>query len=290
MIKEEFNYMFQDDKTEYVMDFELVDFTKEVMLENKAEIPSLFRYSSADYYNIRGLETQSLFLTPNGAMNDIFEGLSYEVDDKVLNKLDKINDIAFLKSFSEEKENLLMWAHYADKYSGMCVEYDFKEQTDALLYHLFPVHYSNNRRIKQDLIYMIEEHIDLKKSNDEGFLPNDTYFLRNIMSLFLVKPKCWEYEKEWRIIATYAQIFNPWDDIEDEDGIERKLYDINDRKLSVKNCIKAVHLGPRMKKEIRDHIKEICFEKLGNIPVYETRLSKENYMLEFNKVQGAVVG
>lgn len=281
--------MFQNNKTEHVMDFELVDFTKEVMIENKAEIPSLFRYSSTDYYNIRGLETQSLFLTPAGAMNDIFEGLSCEVDDKVLNKLDKINDIAFLKSFSEEKENLLMWAHYADKYAGMCVEYDFKKQTDALLYHLFPVYYSNNRGLKRDLVYTIDEHIGLKKNNDECCSPDEVDFLIDIMSLFLVKPKCWEYEKEWRIVSTYAQIFNSWDEIENEDGEQRNLYDINNRKLSVKNCIKAVYLGPRMKKEIRDHVKEICLEKLENIPVYETRLSKGNYRLEFDRVQGEVV-
>ena len=127
MIKDKFSKLFDTSSNDIVYDFELAEFSRDVILSNKKSIPTLFRYSAADYYNIRGLETQNLFLSPLGNMNDVFEGLSCEINDDVIDGIEDIRDIAFLKSFSEEKSSLLMWAHYADNYSGMCVEYDFSK-------------------------------------------------------------------------------------------------------------------------------------------------------------------
>lgn len=144
MIRQEFEKIISE-SNDPVYDFELVSFTKNTLIENKNEIPALFRYSPADYYNIRGLETESLFLSHVGGLNDIFEGISCTVDDSALKQIDDMSDIAFIKSFSEDKNNLLMWAHYASNYSGMCVEYDFSKLSDEILYHLFPVYYSERR-------------------------------------------------------------------------------------------------------------------------------------------------
>ena len=119
MIKSSFEKIINDSKDGLIYDYELVDFIENMVLNNKNEIPPLFRYSPADYNNIRNLETERLFLSSLGGMNDIFEGISCEVDDSVLETIDDFSDIAFLKSFSEEKNNLLMWAHYAEDYSGM---------------------------------------------------------------------------------------------------------------------------------------------------------------------------
>ena len=68
MIKEEFYKLFNDDT---VSDLDLHDFVKDSLLTNRSAIPKLFRYSPANYYNIRGVETQSLYLSTIGAMNDI---------------------------------------------------------------------------------------------------------------------------------------------------------------------------------------------------------------------------
>ena len=59
----------------FIYDFELIDLSRKI-IDNTYSIPRLFRFSNVDYYNIRGLETQSLFLSPIGTMNDVFEGLS----------------------------------------------------------------------------------------------------------------------------------------------------------------------------------------------------------------------
>ena len=277
MIKEDFYSMFSYDK-ECVYDGELYSFVEDILLPNRKILPKLYRYSPSNYYNIRGLETQNLFLSTIGTMNDIFEGLACEIDDKVLNNIDRYSDIAYLKSFSEEKDNLLMWAHYADNYCGMCVEYDFSKLSEAALYHLFPVYYSNKRFTKQDLNYTISNLYWLKIAQEEGNSPDETFWLKDIMYLFLVKPKCWEYEKEWRLVGTFPQVTDDAENIGDEELA--KFYNIS-QKISVKDCVTAVYLGARMKKDIKEHISEICNEKLPNVKVFSAKLSKDRYALEF---------
>lgn len=281
MIKDHLNKLFDDSKDECVYDFELLSFAEDVLLNNKLDIPPLFRFSSADYSNIRGLETQTLFLSPVGNMNDIFEGLSCEIDDRVLEVIEKMADCAYLKSFSEDKSNLLMWAHYADQYSGMCVQYNFSEFCDDILCHLFPVHYSNTRRKSKSLEYTVQELISIKKANAENYYPEETNYLKDIMYLFLSKSKAWKYEKEWRIVATHPQIFNSSEELDDECS---SFYDINNQIISVKGCIEAVYLGPRMKEMQRKHIIEICKDKLSNVPVFSVSLSKDKYELEYRQL------
>lgn len=274
VIKDEFEKMFIDYAKDGIFDFRLRDFVRENMLNSVGSIPCLFRYSRADYYNIRGVETETLFLLPIGTMNDVFEGLSCEIDDSVLERLEKYSECAYIKSFSEENDNLLMWAHYADNYSGMCVEYDFSKLAEGILYHLFPICYSSHRFSKLSLDYSIDDFWTLKNDLENGNPPQDDYaFLKDIMHLFLVKPECWSYEKEWRIVATFPQLSCGADEIGDEC---HEFYDICQR-LSVKDCIKAVYFGPKMKSDVKAHIAQICREKLHGVKVYNMRLSNTEY-------------
>ena len=281
MIKEEFAKIFEESLDTVLYDYELSEFVKDIVLKNRGAIPPVFRYSPADYYNIRGLETQSLFLTPVGNMNDVFEGISCEITDEVINKIERLGDIAYLKSFSEENNNLLLWAHYAQNYSGMCIEYDFSKLPEELLYHFFPVYYSSKRLISRKLERAIVELEDLKKMNADNCYPNDCDFIKDIMSLFLTKSPVWNYEKEWRIVATHPQIFNVAEDLDDD---QEAFYHINGQQISVAGCIKSVYLGPQMKQNIKEHIVEICRGRLGNIPVYSTNLSKDKYELEYSPI------
>lgn len=277
MISNDFYKLFDSDE---ISDESLLNFSKN-MLNRKNEIPPLYRYSSADYYNIRGLETQSIHLSSIGSMNDIFEGLSCEITDKILSALDKINDIAYIKSFSESKDNLLMWAHYANSYSGMCVEYDFSKIKDDMLIHLFPVMYSEKRFPKQELERAIKEFRKLKRFNESQESPYDMFFIKDIMYLLLTKSNDWSYEKEWRFIAMYYQVFNEAEEMENEECAD--FYRLDSLKIPVENSIKAVYLGARMKWDIQEHIIEIC-KRIGGIKVYRTKLSTNKYELESSEV------
>ena len=63
MIKDKFTQLFEETEGNIVYDFALLDYFNEILLKEKSSIPRLFRYSSADYYNIRALETETLFLS-----------------------------------------------------------------------------------------------------------------------------------------------------------------------------------------------------------------------------------
>ena len=277
--REEIKELF-DDPNEDVSDYKLKLYSENFIVENKGQLPPLFRYSDADYYSIRGLEMQSLYLSENGVMNDLFEGLTCNINDQIVAHIDDMNDLAFIKSFSEIKSSNLMWAHYANKYKGICIEYDFSKLNNDILFHLFPVFYTNSKKEDMGLQYTIEEHLDLKQMNYERCFPNDVDYLKDIMHLFLIKSKDWEYEKEWRLLFTYPQLYNSADDVGDEDCPE--FYNVHSQTISVENCIKSVYLGARIEKIKKDHIVEIC-KKLG-IKVYSSVLAKEKYELIFNEI------
>lgn len=86
-------------------------------------------------------------------------------------------------SFTEYKDNLLMWSHYANNHTGFCIEYNFKElgNDDLRKRLMFPVVYT-------DYIFKPDKY--------EVDVPLPFYALT--ASLF--KSPEWEYESEWRLI------------------------------------------------------------------------------------------
>jgi hypothetical protein len=80
-------------------------------------------------------------------------------------------------SYSEKKNNLLMWAHYADMHRGICLE--FSMDHDKWKGGVHKVGYSKKLPI-------------LDFSN--GFWNNAA------MKILLTKSIDWKYEKEWRRI------------------------------------------------------------------------------------------
>ncbi len=267
------------DEDEYVFDSNLHNYVQDFIIPNKKDLPLLYRYSPADYNNIRCLEEQKLYLSEAGRMNDIFEGLACKINDTVIKNLEELYDIAYLKSFSENKNDILMWSHYGDNFSGMCVEYDICEINNALAFHLFPVIYSNKRCIKSSLDISLKELSTLKYAIKNRDCPDEVDFLKDIMALFICKSKEWEKEAEWRLIVTYLQMHCDYDEVEDGNDTQ-KHYDINSQRINFPYA-KAVYLGPKMKSHIKDHIAFIC--KTLKVEVFETSLSRNFYKLEATK-------
>lgn len=280
-----------------ITDKRLSDFS-DMLIGHKLSIPSLYRYSSADYNNIRGLEKGELFLAPLGTMNDIFEGLSCDTDSHLVDQLNDLKDLVYIKSFSESYDNLRMWSAYADNYSGMCVEYDFSQMDEPFLRHLFPVCYSRERlTFDVDLdatvgalkgaryINYIEDRLFDTNKNLECFLEDiDFTKLMDVMPLFLIKSEDWRYEQEWRLLATYLQLHcDPdyyMDRLKSDEDIadEQQLHNIK-QNVTVTSAIKAVYLGPRMLTKTKEHVKEIC-GRFPPIQCFETKVSDSEYRIE----------
>lgn len=217
------------------------------IVQNRCKIPQLYRYSPADYWNIRSLEQQKLVLRPASEMNDIFEGdvvtsLSFE---SIREKIESFQKGIYLKSLSEKKLDLRMFAHYGDDFKGMCVEYDFTHCVENQIKDLFPVIYAEKpfKSVKPDTLKY-----------------NRFFFLR--------KAKEWEDEVEWRFIRLF------------KNETEQK----REQSVNVCGCIKTIYLGPRMEDVKKEHIKEIVekvnLDRNERIELKELKLSKTKYELE----------
>ncbi len=272
-LKEKYEYW-----GEGIIDADVMDFPKYTLLPmfEKLQQFKLYRYMPANYFNIRNFETQTIHLSSNGVMNDVYEGLPNTNQDLPYKLLQTFGDLAYMTCFSESNDNGLMWSHYANGHEGFCVEYDFKRlEVDpyGLTHHLFPVVYDEKRPISRDIASMLESKRDLDKAIEENYEYDGKEELEDILPMFLVKSKIWEYEREWRVIYT-----------------KKQMYDINDNTLYAGNiimkCISAVYLGYRIHPEIKKNILEIVTRlntQNYNISVFQTVLKGEGYDLSFEK-------
>lgn len=239
----------------------------------------LYKYHSPEYFNIRNLEKRQIFLSPNGNFNDIYEGLP-NCDFSTLsnNELSVLNDLAYISCFSEDGNNILMWSHYAKAHTGFCIEYDlsYLKNKNPIKY-LTPVLYEDKKFLNIDLADTINEIKTLNMCiyQDEAY---DKNLLTQSLPLFMIKPKVWEYEKEWRLI--YSKM---------------RLYEMNQfTSISTKaqcisfDCISAIYLGYRINNEIKENILEIVkrinAKNKNKIAVYQSILSREHYQLEYDKI------
>lgn len=111
-----------------------------------------------------------------------------------------INNTFAITCFSETPDNILMWAHYGDKHTGFCVEYDFsKMKTEKLLLMLFPVVYSASKPTVPLSLFDFDDLKNIKLSSNMAGISD------LIISL-LTKSDIWKYENEWRIIGYQSDL------------------------------------------------------------------------------------
>ena len=116
--------------------------------------------------------------------------------DLTLDRETEYGDIAkFISSFgilclSEIRDSLLLWAHYAENHSGVCIEYEINTDKNGLL----PVNYST----QYPTLSIYDFGLNLGQTTD---------------SILATKSMEWAYEKEWRYIqsgAANSEIPNPF--------------------------------------------------------------------------------
>ena len=135
------------------------------------------------------------------------------LEEKVVELRDQIY-LPFIKDFLSKLtvvcfstsgwDNQLMWAHYANSYSGMCVEYDFEKMNEFLGF-MYPVEYLKER----PTVTLKDLGIDKLETDENGKLITSEVDMRAIFSYLLAKNECWKYESEWRIINSGEQPYTP---------------------------------------------------------------------------------
>lgn len=148
--------------------------------------------------------------------------------------------------------NQLMWSHYANSYSGICIEYDFSKITEFIGF-IYPVEYKTQRpniSLKELGLNGIDIATQTISKQSE---PN----MAKILSYLLVKNKCWEYEDEWRII---------------------NIGEPNTPKFVEMPYIKSITLGLNVDVACKLLLWDVCQEK--GIPCYALSLSTDGFVLD----------
>jgi len=148
-----------------------------------------------------------------------------------------------LCSFSKINNSSLMWAHYADKFAGICIEYDdelfedLKQQNGFFAYG--KVKYSISPPVLTDLF-------------------NYKVIIEKIL---FHKQKEWFYENEYRVIY--------------KSEISKGLINIQ------KKYLKGIYIGPFLNSEIENEVFRIA--SIQNIPIYHAIVVGNTYKVLFEK-------
>jgi len=278
-IKDKFDYWGNGITAEDIEEFS--DFLKTRLNTER----KLYRYSPADYYNIRNFETGKLKLTSNGQLNDVYEGLPISAQRQpTIEDVKALDELAYIKCFSVENNNNLMWSHYAENHTGICVEYDLSmlDKNHDYLNHIYPVLYSEKRHFAIDLDKLLKEQKQLLSDIYADNEPDSSEYLINVPLLLLFKGTEWNYEKEWRIIYTKRDMYLSEDP------------DLNNGIIHF-DCISGIYFGYLIRPEIRQNLIEIVRrqnkfrkkETMKQIDLYDMCISNSTYELSTKKIKEA---
>ncbi len=116
----------------------------------------------------------------DGKLNDNFRNVVNEsLKNSLKEYIHKFRNERSLACFSSKKDDILMWAHYADGHRGFCLEFDTKREPFNKALEVF---------YKESFPKMKTVRLLL----DEKYKP----FENTIQTKYTQ----WEYEKEWRIL------------------------------------------------------------------------------------------
>lgn len=151
---------------------------------------------------------------------------------------------------SESNDSNPMWGNYAEKFYGICIEYNLRDLEESYLKNFcFPVEYV--------------ERFDAEK--------NESHLVLSDLTLYepvLKKSQDWSYEQEWRIIVDKRREIVQ--DMIETEGKKEYLEFITPS---------AVYLGCRIDENYETELVEICRE--NDIKVCKMKIDESNYNFYF---------
>lgn len=203
------------------------------------------------------LNTNTLSLSAPSMFNDPFDcrfAIPPTFGEETMGMIGELVDFKWrVGSLTERPDNLLMWAHYACSYRGVCIEYDFSDFSEEKEQcSLMPVIYRSARVSLPDKI--------LDQSNQTDSKPD----LKQLSKVFFIKSKDWQYEFEWRLLKN----------VEGEDSKAKYT-------TFKMPPIKRIYLGAQCSIEpgwIYDTLREIC--DANRIEIVKTCINTESYKID----------
>lgn len=222
--------------------------------------------------------------------NDIFEGMVKSKDDdkiEVRDVIEKASNAVSIACFSETWANQLMYAHYAESFTGFCIEFDYDRMLKCVpnIGYFFPVIYQHSP-VKLAKMRELSESIDKTyKGIAEHKIVLDK--IDDLISYFIHKPYIWSYEREWRLIVPLSQFSNFFIDPSPAESFHQ---------LKNFDCISAIYLAANIKNgedpDYKDKIIDIVKEKNSArtdpseyIKIYQTHIVESYYKLGRNEIK-----
>ena len=187
-------------------------------------------------------------------LNDPFEFKMLYADQKNNNVREFYEDVLNrneINCLSSKWNDKLMWAHYAESHTGMCIEYAFLHGGKG---QVTPVTYVANRQCFDDelKVWLKNKNLALeqmlKQNEINGVQRRQLHSCGKIM---YTKDSVWKYEKEYRIVTRNHEDIKKgmFDSYKDEKGSLHKTQEF-DLSLS------KVYLGMNCTEENRNKIIE----------------------------------
>lgn len=109
--------------------------------------------------------------------------------------MESMKDLPLITCFSKRNDSMLMWSHYANGHSGVCIEYERPDNSELFI----DVEYSKNKKFvkmkKLTSIFLgnklIGQDVNLDKYSEA----------KDFLTPFYTKSLDWEHEKEVRFIV-----------------------------------------------------------------------------------------
>ena len=178
--------------------------------------------------------------------------------------LSSINKSFAILCFTEKKDNLLMWSHYANSHKGFVLEFLPKhpffnhKNGHSIAGHLRKVRYTLKR---PEFILFDDE------------LPKEQVTQNWIDNLIWVKSEHWAYEEEWRILSTQNR---------SEKTITTGESNIHLFSLPF-DAIKNIYFGCKMKDERKNEFITLIEseDSLRHIKIFKAIPDEKEYKLRF---------
>lgn len=190
-------------------------------------------FSSHDWFKkfSNCLSEENPVITPEKMNTVLFSPLI----DENKNLSDIIQNGIRIACFTEKNNNIPMWYHYSNDFSGICIEYDTNNTDKKFENLIFPVTYNENFKD------VINEWSTVSQ-------PNDISLYIQVASHKLID---WCYEKEWRLIVPVSLLgHTPNEPLKNQNG-----------ELSFFSNPTKVILGCKISPIAEKIISDICKEK-----------------------------
>jgi hypothetical protein len=204
----------------------------------------LYKYQSFSMNALSSLANNYLYFASPDQLNDPFDVASKSLE-KQFDNLELNKEEFKLCSLSKINDNKLMWSHYTNEHTGICIGYKF-------LY--LPS-------------YVGKSEVGYKNTNLE-----EKNIFQNILDYWIVKSEDWEYEQEVRLL-NYAN-----------NSKIQYTFDINEafEKNIIALIIDSITVGVKFKEEkiLKQQVKEIEKNQKSKIKIFQAKIEGQKLIIK----------